>query len=60
MLARILSSDIYVRLNIEILKIHYIIEYIIMGFWGQLILLKMVFTKKMEHLREDFMECHLL
>ena len=60
MLARILSSDIYVRLNIEILKIHYIIEYIIMGFWRQLILLKMVFTKKMEHLREDFMECHLL
>ena len=59
MLARILSSDIYVRLNIEILKIF--LEYIIiMGFWRQLILLKMVFTKKMEHLREDFMECHLL
>ena len=39
---------------------YYIIEHIIMGFWRQLILLEMVFNKKMEHLREDFIECHLL
>ena len=39
---------------------YYFIEHIIMGFWKQLILLEMVFTKKMEHLREDFVESHLL